>query len=30
MKEDAFNDIGKFRLFDEIKYGEELRYFISK
>ncbi|RJQ61561.1 MAG: CRISPR-associated helicase Cas3' [Stygiobacter sp.] len=30
MKEGSFNDIGKFKLIDQIKYGEELRYFIPK
>jgi len=30
MKEGAFEDIGKFRLIDEIKHGEELRYFIPR
>lgn len=28
IKEGAFNYIGKFRLIDERKYGEEVRYFI--
>jgi len=30
MKEGAFNDIGKFKLIDEVKFGEEFRYFIPR